>query len=357
MVTDIHLSDPTFSAPARPGIFHRAACHFIRDERDVPFIKLALLLSCTIVPAGLALFIPGVFTWWAAVPYFAAYAWMLGPYNLMLHNTSHRRLFKPKYELLNHWIPTVLAPFFGETPETYYAHHIGMHHPENNLPEDLSSTMAYDRASFRSFMAYFLRFFFGIMPELTVYMARRKRRKLIRRMLIGEFSAYALYGVALVINWRAGLLVFVIPFVFTRFMMMAGNWGQHAFVSADDPGNSLLNSITCINTTYNRRCFNDGYHIGHHVSPNRHWTDMPADFLRSRQAYAEAGSIVFEGLDFFMVWALLMTKRWNVLARHVVQLGETNRPLNEVVELLKARTRPIRARSDLGASSAASAAA
>lgn len=335
------LTDPTFTAPARASLFYRAASRLIRDERDVPFIRLALTFTLTIVPAGLSFYIPGVWTPLGAAVYLGLYAWQMGPYILMLHNTSHRKLFKPGLGLLNHWVPTFLAPFFGETPETYYAHHVGMHHPENNLPDDLSSTMRFDRSSVIGFVRYFSRFFFGVMVDMIRYMRARKRYKLIRRMLVGEISLYAVWVALAFVSWQATLTVFVIPFVFTRVMMMAGNWGQHAFIDRNDPGNSLLNSITCINTGYNRRCFNDGYHIGHHVTPNRHWTEMPEDFLRSRDDYARAGGIVFEGIDFFGVWLLLMLKRFDWLAKRYVHLGEARPSHGEIVALLKERTLPI----------------
>ena len=50
-----------------------------------------------------------------------------------------------KNRKLNLYIPWLLGPFFGETPETYFVHHVGMHHVEENLEDDLSSTMPYKR--------------------------------------------------------------------------------------------------------------------------------------------------------------------------------------------------------------------
>jgi len=48
----------------------------------------------------------------------------------------------------------------GQSPLLYFSHHIGMHHSEANMPEDKSSTMPYQRDSFRGFMHYYLRFLF-----------------------------------------------------------------------------------------------------------------------------------------------------------------------------------------------------
>jgi hypothetical protein len=343
MARDIILTDPTFQPKAERGALERFFLKYINDERDLPFMHLCLQASLVIFPLAVLLyFVSGPWFWGLAVAYLVInWGVFLDRFILMLHNTSHRRLFKREHKALNHYIPWVLGPFFGETPDTYFVHHIGMHHPENNLPDDLSSTMRYRRDSLWAFVRYFTRFFFLVVVEMSLYQIRKGRTKLLRRMLVGELGFYAFCVVLLVVNWRATLFVFVIPFFFTRLMMMVGNWGQHAFIDARDPGNSLLNSTTCINCRYNRRAFNDGYHIGHHAQPNRHWTELPADFLASREQYARVGAVVFEGIDFFMVVLYLMLGRYDWLARHFVDLGEAPRSQDEIVALLKERTRAI----------------
>jgi hypothetical protein len=242
---------------------------------------------------------------------------------------------------MNQYIPWVLGPFFGESPETYFAHHVGMHHPENNLEDDLSSTMRFRRDSAVDFARYFLRFFFGILVELLTYLGRRGRRGLLVRAAVGELSFYAALVVLFFVNWRATLFVFFLPFVISRFAMMAGNWAQHAFIDPASPENSYRNSITCINSLYNKRCFNDGYHIGHHIKQTRHWLEMPEDFLRNLDKYEAEGAIVFEGVDYFPVWLGLMFKRYDWLASKMVQLGPRQRSREELVALLRSRTRPI----------------
>jgi fatty acid desaturase len=265
----------------------------------------------------------------------------LDRYILMLHNTSHRPLFRPRYRWLNLYIPWVLGPFFGETPETYFAHHLGMHHPENNLEDDLSSTMRYRRDHFGDFLRYFFRFFFMGIYELCGYLRRKNRGRLAWRALLGEAAFLVPVTVLLFVSWRPTLVVFVVPFLVARFGMMAGNWGQHAFIDPTRLGNSYASSITCINTPYNRRCFNDGYHIGHHVKANRHWTEMPEDFEKNRATYAREEAIVFDGLDFFQVWFLLMIGRYDKLAGRVVSLDGRRRSEEEIVALLRSRTAPI----------------
>ena len=337
--------DPTYVAAASraPGGFdawlEAVMPRIINDPRDVPFVKLMVLLTATVVPTGVVLFLPGMFRWWLAAIHSGLFVFFLGPYILMLHNTSHRRLFRQPFRAMNYYIPWVLGPFFGESPETYFAHHVGMHHPENNMLEDDSTTLPYVRDSFLHFTRYFLRFMFGAIFRLPRYFLRKRRKSLMVRMLVGELTFYAVVvALAVWVSLPATLVVFIAPYIMARFGMMAGNWGQHAFVDEAAPANCYRNSITCINSTYNRRCFNDGYHIGHHLSQTRHWTDMPVEFLENQAVYAQEEAIVFTDIDFFVVWFFLMVKRYDWLVDKFVDLAERKRSRAEIEALLRRRT-------------------
>lgn len=340
---NIELHDPTFDQRKPLSLVDRLALRVINDVRDLPFIRLTLLLTLMVVPATIYFYYLGQASSWMAAGYWALiFGALLGPYILMLHNISHRPLFKQKYRWLAHYIGWILGPYFGQTPNTYYVHHIGMHHPENNLEDDLSCTMPYQRDSLFDFLRYAGRFYTFGAVELGSYLWRRRRFRLFRRMVIGELSYLGLVAVLFCFNWQATLVLFIVPVIVSRFAMMAGNWGQHAFIDASDPGNLYRSSITCINCGYNRRCFNDGYHIGHHLDPSRHWTEMPGDFLQNRERYAAEKAIVFEKIDFFIVWGLLMLKRYDWLARFYVPLGAAAPERKQIMLLLKERARRIR---------------
>jgi fatty acid desaturase len=341
MARSIVLTDPRHEA-RDPSLLDRAALRLLNDPRDLPFVRLGLAMTVVLLPLAVYLYLPGRFSWWLGGLYLALnFGLFFDRYILMLHNTSHRSLFRKGYRPLNRYIPWVLGPLFGETPNTYFAHHIGMHHPEENLENDLSSTMRFQRDSVVGFLRYWARFFFGILFELSIYHARRKRWKMLRMMLVGELAWYAVVATLLWLNWQATLVVLVVPFLAARFLMMAGNWAQHAFVDATDPENPYKSSIVCINCRYNRRCFNDGYHVGHHEKPNRHWTEMPEDFDRKRERYAAEDAIVFEGIDYFVVWFWLMRKRYDKLADHFVDLRDEPRGREEIMALLRSRTHPV----------------
>lgn len=336
--------DARYAPSHQPDALERIARTMILDPRDYPFVRLSVVASAVLFPAAIALFVLRTFPWWLGALYLATvFAFFVDRFILMLHNTSHRQLFKKRYKILNQYIPWVLGPLLGETPEAYYVHHMGMHHPENNLPDDLSSTMPYQRDSFLHFLMYFGRFFFAGEVELSRYLLRKGRPRMFRRLLMGE-SAWLLAVILLwQRSWEATLVVLVIPMVAVRFLMMWGNWGQHAFVDAADPNNCWRNSVTCVDSDYNRRCFNDGYHIGHHLKASMHWTELPEEFARNAERYAAERALVFKGIDFFIVSLLLFLKQHKALARRYVHLGEGPRPSDdEIVAVMRVRLAPIR---------------
>jgi hypothetical protein len=339
---ELKLFDPVYQAIEKPSDLERLGMALILDKRDLPFLKLMVLLLMTVLPCAITLYLMRDLKWWVSLGYWSlCLGYFLGPYTLMLHNTSHRSLFRAQYAWMGHIIPWVIGPFFGQTPESYFSHHVGMHHVQSNLQDDLSSTMRYQRDSFLSFICYSVKFLLFGAPLLLIYLKKKKRTKLFRNVLIGEASFYVITFLLYLIHWKATLTVLIVPLIFTRLSMMAGNWAQHAFIDENEPENFYKNSITCINSTYNRRCFNDGYHIGHHIKSNRHWTEMPRDFADNLTQYEKNGAIVFQGVDYFAIWLSLMFKRYDWLADHFVPLKDQNMSRDEIAKLLRARTKRI----------------
>jgi hypothetical protein len=255
------------------------------EARDEVFVRLTLRMMVVMTAAMAALWLALSTTelpWWiAGSAYFALWGWLTPPVILMLHNTMHRPFIRQP-RVLKKAHPYVMSILFG-IPMGYAEHHLGMHHVEDNMPEDLSSTMRYQRDSFLHFLHYFFRFFLFVVVELPIYLAGKRRNAMARRAVLGEIGHLTVVGAALALDWRFGVVAFVVPLVTVRFLMMTGNWGQHAFLNTARRNDGLSNSVTCINSVYNVRAFNDGYHIGHHLKGNRHWTELPKDFLDNRR--------------------------------------------------------------------------
>lgn len=334
--------DEITQAPLRKSrAYDRFFLKMIRDPRDLPFIDLMLKASLLVLPLGIYLLLSKSAPLWLVPIYYAITGFFLGPFILMLHNSCHRTLFKKQYNGFNRYIPWVLGPFFGQTPETYYGHHIGMHHPENNLKEDLSTTLPYRRDSWFDFVRYFSRFMFLGIIELPRYFVRRRRYKMGLRTIGGELVFYAAVALLAWYHWQGVVFVFVIPVIFARFMMINGNWAQHAFVDRAHPEDPYRNSITCINSTYNRRCFNDGYHIVHHIYPTMHWTEVPLHLRDHLEDYRNRDAVVFEKIDYFVIWIFLMLKRIDWLARYFVDLSPRPRSREEIANFLRSRIQPL----------------
>ena len=341
------LNDPIFVKPSDYSAFDKFWLKLINDERDLPFIHLTLRITLILVPLGILLYMPFItgWMWWAvslAYIYFNNLVFK-GPFGLMLHCTSHRPWFKKEYKIANLYLAWFIGLFFGQTPETYASHHLGMHHRENNMEEDLSSTMHFQRDSLKDFTKYFLNFFvLGVVP-LIFYFIKRKQVKLSRKVIRGElFFIFMCIGLCFV-NWQATVMVFILPLILSRVVMMMGNWAQHSFVDVEDPSNDYKNSITCINAKYNHKCWNDGYHISHHIKPAMHWTLHPEHLQDNLDEYAANKALVFEGVDFLFVWKNLMAKNYTVLEEHLVNVNGMFDSSEEAIELMKRRTAKISA--------------
>jgi fatty acid desaturase len=307
------IKDPVYVPKKKYSWYDKFWLRFIHDPRDLPFIYLLSIIHVTVIPIAIILYTPmlkGWNWWWAYIPYFyVSQLYFKGRFGLMLHCISHRKIFKKGYHSIYHWVTWVVCPFFGHTPETYFIHHMAMHHVENNMPADASSTLAYKRDSLWDFIRYVTRFLTLGFRDTFMYLFNKRRKNLYMRLTYGEMSYYLFCTTLCFFNLKATLLIFIIPFVFARIVMMLGNWAQHSFIDKNDPENNFTSAINCINTVYNRTCWNDGYHTVHHLRPAMHYTDLPGEFLKLKDQFAEKKSLVFDGVHYLHIFIFLMTKR------------------------------------------------
>jgi len=334
------ITDPVYTEPKEFSAYERFWLRFMNDKRDLPFIHLLTAIHLLVIPSAIILYTPLLqgWYWWALyVPYFyVSQMYFKGRFGLMLHCICHRKLFKKAYTWLFHYVIWIVCPFFGHTPESYFAHHMGMHHVENNMVDDASSTLPYQRDSLRGFFAYYLNFLFLGFRDTFMYFFTRKRRKFYLRLGFGESMFYLFCIGMCFVNFKATLFIFIIPFIFARIVMMLGNWTQHAFVN---PDNLEDNTINCINTKYNVACWNDGYHAIHHNRPAMHYTDIPGEFLKTKDQLAEQKVLVFDGIHYLHIFLWLMQKRYDKLADNLVNVNNMFASKEEAIALMKERTR------------------
>ncbi|KAJ3493259.1 hypothetical protein NLG97_g4845 [Lecanicillium saksenae] len=218
--------------------------------------------------------------------------------------------------------PYITDPLMGHTWNSYYYHHVKHHHVEGNGPNDLSSTIRYQRDSALHFLHYTARFFFFIWLDLPLYFVRKRRLSLAAKAAFWEIGYYAVLYKLYRFNSHASIVVFILPLLLLRAGLMLGNWGQHAFVDHDEPDSDYRSSITLIDVPSNRYCFKDGYHTSHHLNPRRHWREHPISFIKDKSLYASQNALAFHNIDYLMITARLLMKDYVTLAKCMIPIGD-----------------------------------
>lgn len=113
-------------------------------------------------------------------------------------------------------------------------------------PDDLSSTVRYQRDDIWHFLHYVGRFMFLIWLELPLYFFRKSKFSLGIRAGLSELASYAFMYLMWQWNPKPATFVFLLPFFLLRIGLMVGNWGQHALVDEVEPDSDYRSSITLI---------------------------------------------------------------------------------------------------------------
>lgn len=218
----------------------------VRVETDVVMLTHLILYFSTSLPSAVLLFrnfhwIHGFFHW-------LMQSYYVGSFTLMMHQHIHMGgILNKKLWLFDELFPYLLNPLMGHTWNSYFYHHVKHHHVEGNGPDDLSSTIRYQRDELVDFLCYVGRFFFFIWLELPLYFARKGKLAFAFRAAFWEIASYAMiYTFWKCVSWKATLFVLVLPLLQLRVGLMVGNWGQHALVDEVEPTSDFRSSITLI---------------------------------------------------------------------------------------------------------------
>jgi hypothetical protein len=242
-IKDIHITPFLDQVILQPYI--RWAQAVVRRKTDVVFLTHTLLYLSTSVPSTLYLFCH--FTYAHAILHWIMTSWYSGPFSIMLHNHIHHNgVLSKQYAFFDFTVPYILEPLMGQTWNSFYYHHIKHHHCEGNGPDDLSSTVRYQRDSLLHLLCYIGRFLFASWIELPLYFARKKRYGIVVKSSMSELASCGLIYVMATLNFRATLFTLILPLIVTRIGLMVSNWAQHAFVDEEDPNSNFRSSITLI---------------------------------------------------------------------------------------------------------------
>jgi hypothetical protein len=73
-----------------------------------------------------------------------------------------------------------------------------------------------------------------------------------------------------------------------------------------------------------------------------HWTLHPEHLQANLKVYAANKALIFEGIHFLHVWWYLMNKDYEKLAKRVVNIHGMFNSEDDIIALLKSRTRAIK---------------
>ena len=225
-----------------------------------------------------------------------------------------------KYQTIINYFMDFFSIFFGIPYGVYQLHHRKMHHVEDNGPEDLSSTALFDRSKKKSFILYWLKhLIYNSSVGIISYGLKKKLYKHVIDCIIGYlvlFKCISYFKNVLPVNY-----LFIYPFVLSSFVFMLGNYGQHIFIDKNDPQNDMLLAYNIIGGDYNQLVHNDGYHTMHHLNPGTPWNELPNEFLKNIKKLRDVDAITFHSLSFFDISIAVLTKNYDKLCNHYVNLN------------------------------------
>ncbi len=319
-----------------------------KEEKNIYIVYAIANVLLTTVPLAISLYflegkLPDLFTSLLGIGYVLFNLFIHArSFILALHYSTHTPIFNRQWKFLKHIHTSILCHFFGMPLWTYYAHHIAMHHCENNvIPHDVSSTMPYQRDSKVEHLKYMLRYVFLIWIELPYHLIQQKRYKVATRCLIGIIVFFTSIYYLFQLRPISTLFVFILPTIILSFALMEGNWKQHIFVDPDDPENSYKSTYACINTPTNALNFNDGYHVEHHENPAMPWHHLPKHFQGQLGKYADQDGFIFTNIGSGQVGRLVLNGQLEQLADHYLNVGQKSRTKEELVAEFRRRLQPI----------------
>lgn len=219
----------------------------VRHPTDVIMLTHLILYFLTSVPSAIYLF--REFTWLHGIAHWIMQLYYVSAYTLMRHQHIHMggvlaRRFP--YNCIDVLFPYITDPLMGHTWNSYYYHHVRHHHIEGNGPDDLSSTIRYQRDDIFHLLHYVGRFFLLIWLDLPLYFTRK--RKFHQAFKAAFWELINLTSIVLLARWKfqPTVFVFLLPLLLLRLGLMVGNWGQHAFVDDIEPDSDYRSSITLI---------------------------------------------------------------------------------------------------------------
>lgn len=318
----------------------------LADQRDMPVMHVIVQVSLTIIPIFLLQLAIGEFSLllWSLYLLF-----MVGPrmvqYQRLFscaHNEGHRPqgyFRKEVHRYGKRYFENFLGQLFGEVQGNVHRGHVQVHHVEDAGYEDVQCMAHYDRTSLVDFAKFVGRenLLNNAGISLMDYFHNKGRVQQFLDVRNGSALHLAFLVAVALFDWQIALAYVLLPKILFNVVTGGATFAQHAFYKPDNIHDALACTTTFI---FAGDFLNEGYHMSHHQRCAVHWTQMPEFFEANKALYREHDSVVFVGIDTLDVFMLLMLKRLDLLAPHVLDL-QGGRSLAEIEQWLRLRTAPV----------------
>eukprot|EP00730_Choanoeca_flexa_P007079 TRINITY_DN12276_c0_g2_i2.p1 TRINITY_DN12276_c0_g2~~TRINITY_DN12276_c0_g2_i2.p1 ORF type:complete len:484 (+),score=102.14 TRINITY_DN12276_c0_g2_i2:130-1452(+) len=233
---------------------------------------------------------------------------------------DHKGLHKGPFRAINYINQWWIGMFYGQTPMSYETGHNKIHHRYDNGLDDMHTNLDLDRSKTISLLIYFPRFWLywsGI--SNTIFFLSRGMWSLGFRSGLGCLVHHAVMIAACQHNFTFGMAYVVYPYFEATLFLCLISYLWHAWMDPKDPSNAYVNSVTILDGHDN--IWNEDYHVVHHVS-KCHWTEYPAHYERNIPNYIKAKATIFRDCEEGLLLGWLLTKDWDKLAEHFVDLED-----------------------------------
>lgn len=192
---------------------------------------------------------------------------------IVKHNHIHCRTFTNR--IWNRGLDHILGFCTGQSTASVIPVHNERHHAQNHSEEDLvRSTLVNYRRNWLNLAVFPFRVVWLVRQTKSGDITRWRRQKpeLWRRVRQERLAIRLFLAVLLILDWKATLLYFGIPWLFGQWGIVTINLLQHQDCDHDSEFNHSRN-IT--GRFANWLFLNNGFHTAHHLRPAMHWSRLP----------------------------------------------------------------------------------
>jgi hypothetical protein len=322
----------------------------LKKSIDAYYLRAVIGNSIMMVSAVAALIWPRSVNFYSVFYYIFSLMVIARLHEELDHNDIHNNFFSVRHLntksekwmvwLTGKYLRFFLNPVCSRIPHFYRAHHVYMHHVENNGVDDLQTTVFRDRTSFFDFCkhALLLAVSNSLGMDLYRYFSERHNGRERRSLVLGLTAWFAVLGQIALMNPAAAVVILVIHFA-GAVPGAVNTYVWHGLVDLDDTENVYKNSVNSV--------MNDGrlaigsLHLRHHLKGGEHWTRQFAMTEEDRKNCERHHAVLFLPFQANVLLKAFWTRRFDVIAQRMVRFDEQAGSADDAIALIRARTRPL----------------